>query len=226
MSAADQRSGARGAVPIRRRISLRSPITYSPHLLVVNPASPRRHCQSWWRPRRQRPGGFSAATVGAGSAPHLGALFARLAGIDWVFVPYKGGGQALTDVVAGHAQVMFNGMLAAFADGEEQSARVLAVSSDKALADTAGRADRCRVRLSGFPHRFVQACSPPPNTAGNHHPTQRRRIRRKRSPRRRCVTLDVARHEPRPMPVAQFTDSSGGRRQVGAAGEKTGIKID
>lgn len=112
-----------------------SPVTmiaYSPHLAVVNPALPTKSLAELVASSKTKAGGFSVATVGAGSAPHLAAaLFASRAGVDWVFVPYKGGAQALTDVVAGHAQVMFNGMLATLPMVKNSQLRVLAVSSEK-----------------------------------------------------------------------------------------------
>ena len=107
-------------------------IAYSPHLAVVNPSLPAKTLAELVTASKAKAGGFSAATVGAGSAPHLaGALFAARAGVEWVFVPYKGGAQALTDVVAGHAQVMFNGMLATLPMVKSNQLRVLAVSSEK-----------------------------------------------------------------------------------------------
>lgn len=107
-------------------------IAYSPHLAVVNPNLSSKTLAELVTESKAKAGGFSAATVGAGSAPHLaGALFAKRAGVEWVFVPYKGGAQALTDVVAGHAQVMFNGMLATLPMVKSNQLRVLAVSSDK-----------------------------------------------------------------------------------------------
>lgn len=112
-----------------------SPVTmiaYSPHLAVVNPSVAAKTLAELVTASKAKAGGFSAATVGAGSAPHLaGALFAARAGVEWVFVPYKGGAQALTDVVAGHAHVMFNGMLATLPMVKNNQLRVLAVSSDK-----------------------------------------------------------------------------------------------
>lgn len=107
-------------------------IAYSPHLAVVNPGVSAKTLAELVTASKAKAGGFSAATVGAGSAPHLaGALFAKRAGVDWVFVPYKGGAQALTDVVAGHAHVMFNGMLATLPMVKNNQLRVLAVSSEK-----------------------------------------------------------------------------------------------
>ena len=107
-------------------------IAYSPHLAVVNPNVVAKTLAELVTASKAKAGSFSAATVGAGSAPHLaGALFAKRAGVDWVFVPYKGGAQALTDVVAGHAHVMFNGMLATLPMVKSNQLRVLAVSSEK-----------------------------------------------------------------------------------------------
>lgn len=107
-------------------------IAYSPHLAVVNSSLPIKSLAELVTASKAKSGSFSVATVGAGSAPHLAAaLFAARAGIDWIFVPYKGGSQALTDVVAGHAPVMFNGMLATMPMVKTGQLRLLAVSSDK-----------------------------------------------------------------------------------------------
>jgi len=107
-------------------------IAYSPHLAVVNASLPIKSLAELVTASKAKAGSFSVATVGAGSAPHLAAaLFAARAGVDWVFVPYKGGSQALTDVVAGHAPVMFNGMLATMPMVKSGQLRLLAVSSDK-----------------------------------------------------------------------------------------------
>jgi tripartite-type tricarboxylate transporter receptor subunit TctC len=55
---------------------------------------------------RTRPGVLNYASSGTGSAGHLtGELFARMAGIQWVHVPYKGGGPAMTDFLAGQLDV-------------------------------------------------------------------------------------------------------------------------
>ena len=57
---------------------------------------------------KARPGKINMASAGAGSTSHLaGIMFATLAGIDVVHVPYKGGGPSVTSVVAGEAQWVF-----------------------------------------------------------------------------------------------------------------------
>ena len=57
---------------------------------------------------KKSPGKFNYASSGQGSAPHLsGVLFARLAGVDIVHVPFKGGGPAVQSVIAGDTQLTF-----------------------------------------------------------------------------------------------------------------------
>jgi ABC-type dipeptide/oligopeptide/nickel transport system ATPase component len=56
-----------------------------------------------------------AAAAGMGSAAHLaGVIFAQRSGIQWGYVPYKGGAQAITDLIGGQVDVTFNGMVASY----------------------------------------------------------------------------------------------------------------
>ena len=106
-------------------------IAYSPHLVVVANSVPVKTLAELVAASKGKAGGFSAATSGAGSAPHLAAaLFAKRVAVDWVFIPYKGGAQAITDVIAGHAHILFNGMLATMPAVKANQLRLLAVSSD------------------------------------------------------------------------------------------------
>ncbi|UUZ62652.1 tripartite tricarboxylate transporter substrate binding protein [Polaromonas sp. P1-6] len=60
---------------------------------------------------KARPGSLKMASSGLGSSPHIGAeLFARLTGIDYTHIPYKGQGPAMTDLTAGVVDAMFDGM--------------------------------------------------------------------------------------------------------------------
>jgi len=57
---------------------------------------------------KKNPGKLNFATSGNGAAPHLAAvLFQRLAGVEMVHVPYKGGGPAVQSVLAGETQLSF-----------------------------------------------------------------------------------------------------------------------
>ena len=60
---------------------------------------------------KARPGSLKLASSGLGSSPHIGAeLFARQVGIDYTHVPYKGQGPAMTDLIGGVVDAMFDGM--------------------------------------------------------------------------------------------------------------------
>ena len=68
---------------------------------------------------------------GSPGYPDMGVLwdFAQRTGIQWAYIPYKGGSQAVTDVVAGQSNVLFNGMLATYPSVKGGRLRGIAVSS-------------------------------------------------------------------------------------------------
>ena len=105
-------------------------ISYSPHILGVHPSVPVRTVQELIDLAKSRPGQLNFAMSGLGGAPHLAGIeFALRTGIQWTYVPYKGGSQAVADVVAGHADVLFNGMLPTYPFVKNGKLRALAVSS-------------------------------------------------------------------------------------------------
>lgn len=80
----------------------------APQVLVVNPASPVRDVQAFIAWAREAEGRLTVASQGNGSIGHLaGALFAQEAGIAFTHVPYRGGGPAVIDLVAGHVEALF-----------------------------------------------------------------------------------------------------------------------
>lgn len=80
----------------------------TPTLLVVNPALGAGSVAEFLKMAKARPGQISYATPGSGSLPHLiGELLKLQAGVDLLHVPYKGGGPALADLLAGHANSAF-----------------------------------------------------------------------------------------------------------------------
>ena len=69
------------------------------------------------------------ATSGVGGANHLaGVEFANSTGVQWTYVPYKGGAQAIADVASGQSNVMFNGMLATYPHVKSGNLKIIAVS--------------------------------------------------------------------------------------------------
>ena len=84
---------------------------------------------------KAKPGKLNFAISGVGGAPHLaGVDFALRTGIDWLYIPYKGGAQAIADVAAGQADVTLNGMLATYPLVQGGKLKLLAVSSAKRMS--------------------------------------------------------------------------------------------
>jgi tripartite-type tricarboxylate transporter receptor subunit TctC len=107
-------------------------VAYSPHLLVVHPSVPARDAKELVALGKAKPDSLNFAVSGMGGANHLAGIdFAQRAGIKWTYVPYKGGSQALTDMVGGQSQVMFNGALATYPFVKDGKLKALAVSSAK-----------------------------------------------------------------------------------------------
>ena len=88
-----------------------APITLlaeGPYLLVVHPSLPVTSVRELIALAKAKPGQINYATSGVGSGAHMAAeLFTSMTGTRMTHAPYKGGGQALNDVLAGHVQVLF-----------------------------------------------------------------------------------------------------------------------
>ena len=83
-------------------------VSSSPLILAVNPGIGVTNVQALIRHLKDNPGKVNFATSGNGSAPHLSAvLFMRLAGVEMVHVPYKGGAPSVQSVLAGDTQLAF-----------------------------------------------------------------------------------------------------------------------
>jgi tripartite-type tricarboxylate transporter receptor subunit TctC len=78
-------------------------------VVVVKPAAPVHSMPELIAYAKANPGKLLMASAGVGSAPHLyGELFKSMAGVDLIHVPYRGGAAALTDLLAGHVDLMFD----------------------------------------------------------------------------------------------------------------------
>ncbi len=96
-----------GFQPLKDLVAI-SKVTSSPLILTVNPAVGVSSVKELIAHAKKNPGKLNFATSGNGSAPHLAAvLFERLAGVDMVHVPYKGGAPAVQSVLAGDTQLSF-----------------------------------------------------------------------------------------------------------------------
>ena len=81
------------------------------NVLVVSPQSPIRAVPQLIEMARARPGGLTYASAGNGGSQHLAAeMFKRMAGIDLLHVPYRGGAPAIVDITAGRTDMMFGNL--------------------------------------------------------------------------------------------------------------------
>ncbi len=80
-----------------------------PQVMVVNPSLPAKTVPEFISFAKANPGKVNMASAGIGSVQHVaGELFKSMTGVDMVHVPYRGTTPALTDLLAGQAQVMFD----------------------------------------------------------------------------------------------------------------------
>jgi tripartite-type tricarboxylate transporter receptor subunit TctC len=93
---------------IVRDIAAVATISRAPGVLVVHPSLPWNSVSELIAHAKSHPGQVTMATAGIGSAPHMfWELFRSLTGVEMLHVPYRGGGPALIDLLAGQVQVYF-----------------------------------------------------------------------------------------------------------------------
>ena len=104
----------------------------SPNLLVINPQLPIRSVKELIAEAKAKPGALSYASTGNGSSNHISMeLFKSLAGVNIVHIPYKGSAPAVTDLLGGQVQVMFDNVPNVLQHVKAGKLRALAVSSSK-----------------------------------------------------------------------------------------------
>ena len=105
-------------------------VAYSPHVLAVHPSVKAASVKELIALAKANPGKLNFAVSGIGGAPQLAGIeFAQRTGVQWTYIPYKGGSDAVTGVAAGQAEVLFNGMLATWPSVQGGRLRALAISS-------------------------------------------------------------------------------------------------
>lgn len=100
--------------------------------LVVHPSLPVRSVKDMIALAKSRPGQMNYGSGGSGTPAHLtGELFRYMAKVNIVHVPYKGTGQSVTDLIAGHIQFIFASMPVALPQVKAGRLRGIAVTSEK-----------------------------------------------------------------------------------------------
>jgi tripartite-type tricarboxylate transporter receptor subunit TctC len=131
-----------------------APITLaanSPYLLVVHPSLPVKSTKELIAHARARPGQLNYSSSGNGSSTHLaGVLFASMAGVELVHVPYKGAAPALVDLLGGQIQMRFSSVVPVLPHVRSGKLRALGISSAKRYGPLPEMPTISEVGLPGF----------------------------------------------------------------------------
>jgi tripartite-type tricarboxylate transporter receptor subunit TctC len=128
-------------------------ITDIPMLMEVHPSVPAKTVAEFVAYAKQNPGKLNFGSAGTGGTTHLaGEMFKLMAGVDMVHVAYKGAGPALTDLLSGNIQLMFDTLGTALPPVKGGLLRPLAVSSAQRIAELP---DVPTMAESGYPEYAV-----------------------------------------------------------------------
>ena len=112
-----------------------SMIGFVPNLLVVNPSLPVKSVAELIAYGKANPGKLTFGSAGSGGAVHLsGELFKIMSGVDMVHVPYKGSAPAVTDLIGGNLDLIFDNLPSVVPHVRSGKLRGLAVTSSKPSA--------------------------------------------------------------------------------------------
>jgi tripartite-type tricarboxylate transporter receptor subunit TctC len=142
-------------------------MTTAPNILAVHPSLPVRSVKDLITLAKARRGELTFASAGIGSSNHLsGELFRVMAGIDIIHVPYKGGGAAVTDLLAGQVSMYFGTTPSTVPHVRTGRLRALAVTSLQRSRATPDIPTMAEAALPGFENAawhglFAPAGTPP-----------------------------------------------------------------
>jgi tripartite-type tricarboxylate transporter receptor subunit TctC len=109
-------------------------VGYTPLILAANPAVPAKDVKTLVALAKEKPDGFTYASVGVGSASHLaGEMLAAGAGVKLLHVPYRGGAPAMNDLIAGHVNTMFTSPVISLPHLQAGKLKALALAAPKRL---------------------------------------------------------------------------------------------
>jgi tripartite-type tricarboxylate transporter receptor subunit TctC len=134
-----------------------------PNVLIVNPKLAVKDVKELVAFLKAEPDRHSYATSGNGTPPHLsGELFKSLAGVKMSHLPYRGGGPAMNDLVAGHVQIMFDVLSGAAEFIRSGSARGIAVTTKERVPAFPGIPTVAEAGLPGYETYTWNAIFGPP----------------------------------------------------------------
>lgn len=107
-------------------------VAATPNVITVNPQFPARDFAGFIAELKKNPDKYSYASTGTGSITHMQMeLFKLKTGVSMVHVPYKGGGPALTDEIAGHVLVMMDNLPSSLPYIQQGKVIAIAVASER-----------------------------------------------------------------------------------------------
>ena len=126
-----------------------SMIAELPYFLLVTPSMKANNVKEFIAFAKANPGAVTYASSGSGSGPHLaGEMFEKATGLDMMHVPYKGGGPAAADVMAGHVNMYFSTVLESIGSVKSGKLKALGASS---LVRSPAMPDLPTIAESGVP---------------------------------------------------------------------------
>jgi len=123
---------AQSRIDVTRDFAALAWVGATPNLLVVNPNSPYRSVKDVLAAARAAPGKIAYASTGNGTSNHLSMeLFKTMAGVDLTHIPYKGSAPAVTDLIGGQVQAMFDNVPNVIQHVKAGRLRALAITTPK-----------------------------------------------------------------------------------------------
>jgi len=136
-----------------------------PHIMAVNPSFPAKTVPEFIAYAKANPGRINYASAGTGSTPHVsGELFNMMAGTKMVHVPYRGGGPAISDLLGGQVQVMFESMSTTIEYVRAGTLRALAVTT-ATRSDALQQVPTVSETVPGYETTFWGGLSAPKNVS-------------------------------------------------------------
>ncbi len=132
-----------------RELRILGILTEVPMIMIIHPSVPAKTIAEFIDYAKKNPGKLNFGSPGNGSIGQLaGEMFKQQAGIEMTHVPYKGAGAALTDLLSGQIQVMFESVGISLPPAQAGLVRPLGVSSTERIAE---RPDLPTIAESGYP---------------------------------------------------------------------------
>ena len=140
-------------------------MTAIPNTLLVRGNFPAKNVAEFIAYAKANPGKLNYASQGNGTTSHLtGVMFDRIAGTKMNHVPYRGTAPALNDLLGGHVDLFFNELATSVEQHKAGKARILAITTEKRLAELSDIPTMIESGLPGFISDTWNAISAPPKT--------------------------------------------------------------